>query len=97
MNKDKKWMHGSSCGDYSFWTISPLATLINSKRDPLFISLHSLLLFFDDFSVERLARGKNLNQKVGNWLHRHLSYSDQEPSTYEVDLQHLLTVPVWSL
>ena len=63
-------MNGSFYGDYKFLTISPSATLVTSKRRPLFKSVHVYYDFFNAFNAERLASESILYQIISNWLHR---------------------------
>ena len=64
------WMDGSSYGDCKFWTTSPSATLVTSKRHLLFNSVQVYYYFLNAFSVERLTSGRSLYYLISNYLHR---------------------------
>ena len=86
MEGDKEWRDRLSFWDYRLWITSPLATLVTSKRHPLFKSIHwCLKLFFSTFCAERLAGRISLYQLLSIWLHRAWPYSNQEPTAYKAD------------
>ena len=71
--------------DYRYFVTSILVTLDSSRRHPLLKCVLWLLLLFNAFSAERLAREISLYQLLSNWLHRLWPYSNQESTALEAN------------